>query len=69
MSDLTCPVGGRKLPYANAKMNSDKSVKVWKRVCRSCGLVVTDTAIFSREISIPGKMGVCPQGGADMMPG
>ena len=51
MIDLTCPVCGEKLPYANAKMNSDKSVKVWRRVCRGCGLVVTDTGVFSREIS------------------
>ena len=47
---LECPRCGEKLPYVNAKMNSDRSVRVWRRLCRTCGLVVVDTGVFSREV-------------------
>ena len=47
---LECPRCAEKLPYVNAKMNSDRSVRVWRRLCRTCGLVVVDTGVFSREV-------------------
>lgn len=52
---LECPVTGceARLPYVNAKMNSDKTVKVWRRVCPGCGAVVTDTGVFSRSVELP----------------
>ena len=42
------------LPYVNAKMNSDKSVRIWRRICPDCEVEVVDIAHFTREI-IPVK--------------
>ena len=47
---LECPRCGERLPYVNAKTNVDKSVRVWRRICAACGLVVVDTGVFSREV-------------------
>ncbi len=47
---LECPRCGEKLPYANAKVNADKSVRIWRRICRACNLVVVDTGTFVREV-------------------
>lgn len=51
--NIQCPNCGEKLPYAKAKMNLEKSVRVWKRTCTACGLVVSDTAIYTRETFMP----------------
>lgn len=53
---LQCPRPGcsGKLSYVNAKTNSDRSVRVWRRSCPVCGAQVTDTGVFSREIRLPG---------------
>ena len=50
---LSCPACGEKLPYVPATTNANKSVRVWCRLCRSCGLVVVDTGVFSREVIAP----------------
>jgi hypothetical protein len=52
MFDLACPACGRKLPYARAKTNTDKSVRVWTRQCE-CGAIVQDDAAFTRTVIYP----------------
>ena len=54
---LLCPAPGcpGRLPYVNAKMSSDKSIRIWRRACPECGLQVTDCAVYSREITHPGS--------------
>lgn len=48
--DCPTPECEGKLSYARAKTSSDKSIRIWERKCNICGVVVTDSAIFSREI-------------------
>lgn len=52
---LTCPCCGAKLPYANAKTNIDKTVRIWRRLCRGCGAQIIDTGVFTRECIMPGR--------------
>ena len=49
---LHCPAPGcsGRLSYANAKTSSDRSIRIWRRACPECGLQVTDSAVYSREI-------------------
>ena len=62
---LLCPTPGcpGRLPYVNAKMSSDKSIRIWRRACPECGLQVTDCAVYSREIAHPGRAGRNPPEG------
>lgn len=47
-----CPLCGEgKLSCPTAKANSDKSVLVRTRLCRSCGAEVTDTIVRKREVA------------------
>ncbi len=70
---LHCPAPGcpGRLPYVNAKMSSDKSIRIWRRACPECGLQVTDCAVYSREITHSGGSSQAPPpaqsgaGGAD----
>ena len=49
---LHCPAPGcsGRLSYANAKTSSDRSIRIWRRACPECGLQVTDSAVYRREI-------------------
>lgn len=57
LSSLDCPVPDckGKLTYTRSKTNTDKSVRVWKRKCDTCGLEVDDSAIYQREFTFDGK--------------
>lgn len=61
---LQCPSPGcsGRLPYVNAKMSSDKSIRIWRRVCPECGLQVTDCAVYSRETAPSGRIPAHPAG-------
>ena len=39
-----------RLSYANAKTSGDRSIRIRRRACPECGLQVTDSAVYSREI-------------------